>query len=216
MTRIVTALVMFALVLTSCSKDETIEDVTVLGADVGLKTYTLSKDINGNYSIDYEVNDYTTVQTVTNTETNATEFYLSAGNIAEKKKSEKNLVFENDYLEVGFYQEATATRGLFIEDDNSSAAESDTYLESYSIQDLGNDTYKVDFKVKEGIAVSFEYNEDDNIYEIHLKEGTSDAREFTKIFVKKYDVIKVDFVNFPRGSAKAVSVVRRPRSAVLS
>jgi len=212
MTKFMSAIVIASLIFTSCSKDESLDEVTTLssGSEQLLKTYTLSKDANGNYSIDYEVSDYTAVDAVKNAETSANEFYLSTGNIATETKSKENLIFEDDYLEVGFYGDSSV-RGLVIEDDAS--ADESTYLESYSIQDLGDDTYQVDFTVQDGIAVSFNYNEEEDIYEIHLTSGASATKDFSKTFVVNGGLTKIDFVNYigAAKSAKASSTIRRPR-----
>ena len=209
-------IVLTSLIFTSCSSNESIDEITTLGSQQMLKTYTLSKDANGNYSIDYEVSDYTAVNAVTDAETNSTEFHLKSGNIATEKRSNKSLIFVDDSLEVSFYEGETITGGLLVEDD---AETEHLFLESYSIQDLGNDTYQVDFKVKDGVAVAFDYNVDENIYEIHLSTGEATTKEFSKTFVKNYDVLKVDFVNYLGSgkSAKAASnSYEKPRLLSLS
>ena len=218
MTRIVSTILFLALVFTSCSNDESIDNaISTSTTEAQLKTYTLSRDANGNYTIDYELNDYTTVDVLTNEKSSTNDFYLSTGKTTTEKKGTKNLLFEDDYLKVGFYDDTAVTKGFIVEDDSDiTATDNDTFLESYSIQNLGDDTYQVDFKVKEGVAVSYEYNEEDNIYEIQLRKGVSKTQEFSTTFTKSFDSFKIDFVNYPSGAAKLIRPIKKPRVISLS
>ena len=75
--------------------------------------------------------------------------------------------------------------------------------------------YKLDFKVSNGISVDFTYNEDIDTYEIHLDNGKSSKKNFTKNFEKEAGkVLKIDFVNhYAGGTSKSelLEALRKPR-----
>lgn len=185
---------LFTLFLTSCSSEET----TLALEESSLKTYKISKDSQGRYSIDYEVKENVATNYTKNLETKYNEIHLFEDVAAKERLQSEKLSLENSFLKLGLYENGEKSKSIIIEDDNivlAKGEESDEFLESYSIKSLDDDNYQLDFEVKEGISVSSEYNELDGAYEIHLKEGNSNGLEFVKTYVKISDVLKINFVN---------------------
>jgi len=198
-------LIVFAIVaFASCTSSE--EEVTTEN-DALLKSYTITRDSQGKYSINYELKENTDVNLVKNIETNTNEIYLFSGKVAVEKSQSKELVLENDQLKVGFYEGVEEYKGMSVQDEEiilAKGIDSGDFLEGYSITDLGNNTFQVDFKVKEGIMVWYEFNEEKDTYEVHLKEGASKGLEYSKTYIKTSEVLKIDFVNYFTNSAKGV------------
>lgn len=183
---------MAILVLTSCSSEE---DIQVDDNSEFLKSYTLSRDAEGNYSIDYKLNENTSLDVVKDEATNVNEIYLFSGKVAVEKSQSKALSLEDDQLALDIFENGEEVKSIAIEDGELEVGAD--FLQNYSITDLGNDTYEVNFTVKEGIVVEYEFNELDDTYEIHLKEGvgTATGNRFSKTYIKTADVLKMNFVN---------------------
>ena len=200
------------LTLASCTSEEASQDSN----ETLLKSYTLTRDSQGKYSIDYELKENTSVDLVKNIETNTNEVHLFSGGVAVSNKKSQTLSLEDDQLNISVFESGQKSKYMYIEDAEilfAKGADSNEFLQSYSITDLGNDNYQLDFKIKEGISVWFEYNEEEEAYEVHLQEGTSKAIEFSKTYVKTLDVLKIDFVNYINNvSAKnADSTIKKPK-----
>ena len=111
------------------------------------------------------------------------------------------------------------SKSISIIDDNIVLAKGKSQgLKSYSVKSVEDGIYKLDFKVSNGISVDFTYNEDIDTYEIHLNNGKSSKKNFTKNFEKEAGkVLKIDFVNhFAIDSAKSGSLEapRKPRVVI--
>lgn len=215
MKQITPLFLLVVLFFVSCTSEETIQP-----EETSLKSYKVTKDSQGRYTIDYEVEENTAATFIKNEENNYNEIYLSEGNATDKTSEKKSLSIENSILKLGLYEDGEQSKSIIIEDDNivlAKGQESDEFLDSYSIQSLQDGVYQLDFEVKEGIAVWAEYNEEDDAYEIHLKEGTSNELEFSKTYVKTSEVLKINFVNHILvGSAKGTTeqysaTTRKPR-----
>jgi len=185
--------VVITLIFTSCASDET--SVEQLKDDNLLKSYKVSRDVYGKYSINYELSKEANVDYIKNAETNTNEIYLFAGNVAIESSQKENLVVEDEQIKVDFYEEGSEEReaGIIIEDDG---VEDINFLEVYTIESLGDDTYELSFTVRDGVTVWFEYNETDDVYEVHLKEGASKTLSYTQTYVKTADILKIKFVNY--------------------
>lgn len=202
------ALLIALLTLLSCSSEE---EIQLDDNGTFLKSYTLSRDNNGEYSIDYELEENTSMNVVKDAATDINEIYLFSGDAVVAKSQNKTLSLTDDQLALDIYEEGEAIKSFIVEDGELEVG--GDFLENYSITDLGNNTYKVDFKVKEGIAVSYKFNEESNVYEIHLEAGVSKGAVFTKTYIKTGDVLKIDFVNSDdANSAKGNTAQRRTSS----
>ncbi|TYP99420.1 hypothetical protein C7447_10116 [Tenacibaculum adriaticum] len=202
--------------LASCSSEETIElDETLL------KSYKITKNEQGRYSIDYEVKEDASVDVVKDIKTNYNEIYLFSGKVAMGNKRSESLSIENDQLKVGFFENNQKRKSVIIEDDNivlAKGEESSEFLEQYSVEDLGDENYQLNFKVRDGVNVVFVYNELEDIYEVHLKEGKSNGVSFSKTYSKTSEVLKIDFVNYSNNFAKATesNIEKMPRVVIIT
>lgn len=213
---VIALVAVFSLLLSSCSTEESIlpeEENTSL-----LKSYKISKDAEGNYSLDFDLNDNVTVDKTVDKDTNFKNFYLySEGNQVSKKMTE-DLVIDGEQLQVGFVDtRSDKSPTVTIIDDNITFAKTDKkeFLKEYSISLSEENTYLLDFTVNSKVDVSFSYNEEIDTYEIHLKEGKSEGKKFSKVLEKEEGKpLKVDFVNYYEAQAKgslALSGPRKPR-----
>lgn len=212
------------LALTIAFASCTSEEKTAFKEENLLKSYKIEKDVQGRYSVDYNVNSNVTTEFVKNSTTKENEIYLFTGKNANGKNFTEALLLENNKLKVGFVENNEKRKSLIIEDENivlAKGQENYEFLNSYSIEDLEDSQYKLKFEVKEGVNVTFEYNEAEDIYEVHLKEGTSNGVEFSKTYNKLPNTpLKIDFVNhINSGAARGVQESqvrpRRPRMIVV-
>lgn len=196
-----------------------------------LKSYSISKNAQGKYSIDYNLEKNVVSEFVTDEKTNTNQFYLFSDDNAVEKKFNKSLSLNRNELKVGFLEDNIQRNSVAIYDTNIILArgkEYNEYLESYSVTSVGDDGYKVEFKVKEGVVTRFNYNEEDKVHEIHLEKGTATSQTFLKEYKKSSRILKIDFVNhfkqetaarpgkrfsYTRGSGGS-RVERRPRMII--
>ena len=102
--------------LTSCSNDESLDNVNLEAQAKSLKSYKVKKDINGRYSIDYTLNSNTTSETVKGN--GSSDIYLYAGEVAGKEKHNENLSLENNQLSVNFVENSKTKTSFIVEDEN--------------------------------------------------------------------------------------------------
>lgn len=199
------------LTVVSCSSDELAEQEITDGL---LKSYKLVRDSSGKYSIDYEMKEDTYADVITNLDSNTNEVHLFSGEVTVSKSQSEALVLEDDKLNIGFYENGIENSFLTLEDDDFILEEE--LLESYSLTNQGDGFFKLDFKVKEGVAVSYDYNEVLGVYEVYLNEGESKSTEFSKTYIKTNSVLKVDFISYNNGLAKSAKPggSRGPRVSV--
>ena len=95
-------------------------------------------------------------------------------------------------------------------------------LKEYSVSSNDDGTFDLDFKVNSQVHVDFVYNEENNIYEVHLEEGKSSGVNFTRN-LEKVDgqTLKIDFVNHlsttsSKGTyARELKPKRKPRVIIV-
>ncbi len=222
-------LMTFCIVLSSCSNEENvIEDEN----QALFKSYKVSRDAQGKYSIVYDLVEGTDSEIAKDISTNSNNVYAYEANVPVQKEKTKllnqNLKLDNNKINIALFENNEQRKSITIEDENSIKAkggENSSFLQEYSVEHLGTDEYVLDFKVKEGVNVSFEYNDEKNIYEVHLKEGNSNDTSFTKLYSKPSNLpLRIDFVNYnkyqPRNSAESESSLSlyskdRPRPRVI-
>lgn len=210
---------MASLVLTSCSTEQ--QEETKATETKLLKSYKIVKDAQGRYSIGYSTNNNATAELIKNLKTNTNEIHLLSEGNAKGNIFKEDLAIERNQLKIGFIENNTQRRSVTIEDKNIVLArgeESTEYLKEYSVEELEDNQYEVEFEVGEGVRVEYVYNEEIDTYEIHLKAGESSTNEHSKVYTRTSETLKVDFVNHitttaGRGKAYAsrTSVNRRPR-----
>lgn len=194
-------LIAMSFVMTSCSSESDITNVVEANAPESLlKSFEVKRDANGRYSVDYNVNEKTAVESVKNIASKTNEIYLySANNINEKKHTE-DLALDNNMLKVDFIDKREEnSRTITIEDENitlAKGAENEEFLRDYSFTSNDDGTYQLDFNVNNKISTNFVYNEEKERYEIHLKKGESQMSSYSRNFTKKEGVaLKIYFMN---------------------
>ena len=88
----------FALLLSSCSTNETL-DSQEESIDL-LKSYSINRDANGAYSLDYNLNDDAETESVIDSDIN--NIYLYASSNQSSRKVTQDLVIEGTQVTVGF------------------------------------------------------------------------------------------------------------------
>jgi len=223
-----TLLVIFTIVFSSCSTNETaISEAQPIAL---LKTYTISRDANGAYSLAYDLNGDATTETIVDESTNTNKVFLYSSNEQTSRKATQNLVINGSELKVGFVDTSSdELPEITITDDNIKLAkDSNDKLKEYSIKSNEDGTYNLDFTVNSKVKVDFVFNEDIDTYEIHLEEGKGADKEFSRVLVKEADKpLKFDFVNHiittTTSSAKSeanktaagISMIRKPQGIIL-
>jgi len=186
----------------SCSSNET--EVVEGTPENLLQSYTLKRDATGAYSIDFNTTNNTDVTTITNVD-NSKEIILAETKQKTATKHSNNFSIENDHLKIGFLEASNGKqKNIYIEDENITFAKGVTeFLNSYSITANGDGTYKLDFTVNDNVSTHFKYNEDLEVYEIHLSEGTPDIKQFSReLKIDSNELLKINFINYKNVSAK--------------
>lgn len=196
MKKITSLIILACLVLVSCNKSD---DIPVKNESL-LKSYKLTRDVNGSYSIDYSLKEGAISDVVNDPSLNEKRIYLSESNQSSVGSQEKRIFIEEGKFKVSIFD--VDGKSLTIEDGNNYSAKASKhseYLEEYSISNIGGYNYLLRFKVLEGVDVWFDYNSVEDIYEVHLKKGNRiGSRTFSRIIMKRSEYLKVDFVNYFR------------------
>lgn len=209
------------LLTTSCSKNE----ITPLSSAPLLKSYKIVKDAEGNYSINYTVNNAVSTEVINNVQNGSKDFYLySSKGKNTASLSKENLSIVNNSIKVDFIENNTKRKSIVIADaDNFSAkGVEEGYLVDYSIEEATNNQYLLSFTVNSGVNVAFLYNEKLGVNEVHLREGKSKGTVFSKAYIKTGEALKIDFVNHYKVLGKSTKSasrgttyeVRKPRPII--
>ncbi|QNM85676.1 hypothetical protein H9W90_00700 [Polaribacter pectinis] len=204
------------LVFSSCSTNENLlpEEQSV---DL-LKSYSIKRDANGAYSLDYNLNGNAKTEKVV--DNNINQFYLYSSDSQTSRRATQDLVIDGTELKVGFVDTSSdKLPQITITDDNLALAKnSNKKLKEYSITSNQDGTYNLDFSVNNKVRVDFVYNEEINTYEIHLEEGKSNETSFSRVLEKADgQPLKFDFVNhLDNTEAKGLlSLIRKPQGVIL-
>lgn len=214
----------FTFIFSSCSTNEVLSSEEQ-SLDL-LKTYTIQRDVNKAYSLVYDLYDDTQTEVVVDKLTNTNNIYLYASDKESSRKVTQNLMINENQFTVGFIDTNTdkKTQITITDDDLSLRKKSETRkLDSYSISANQNGLYTLDFSVSPGVRVDFVFNEELKTYEIHLEEGKSSEREYSRV-LEKVDgqALKFDFVNHNETTLQGkpnepdgLGSNRRPRGIIL-
>ena len=216
-----TLLIIITLGFSSCTQDDNtlLEEPT---AEDLLKSYKIQRDASGAYSIDYDLSDGAGVDIVSNEKTNTKDLYLyPSENQSRRSLNEEVSLKGFDNFNLGLNNTEKNIKSTITVYDNDiiydRSTENEDHLESYDFGG-GDDenTFDLNFTVKDNIVVDFIYNEETETYEIHLAEGTSSQKEFLRTFNKDQgEELKITFVNyFNRSMNRSVSSTSRPRVVV--
>jgi hypothetical protein len=196
--------VTMSLFLFSCSNEESMlpeEENTSL-----LKSYKISKDAEGNYSLNFDLNDNGAVDKVVDKTSNSKNFYLYSSENQVSKKITEDLVIDGEQLQVSFVDtRSDKSPTVTIIDDDITFAKTNKkdFLKEYSIESNEEGDFLLDFTVNAGVVVDFSYNEEIDTYEVHLKEGKSQEKKFSKVLENEEGKpLKLDFVNYINVNAK--------------
>lgn len=206
-----------ALVFTSCSLEE-----SVLATDAPsnqlLKSFTVKKDVNGAYSLDFDLNQGATVDKVYDDYTNTSQFLLYSSNSNGKKQITEGVEITDSQLKLGIIDTNTDEKpSITITDDNISFGKGNSEaLKSYEIKSMDDGTYQLDFTVKKNISVDFVYNDNLETYEVHLDKGKNKETSYSRTFEKEEGkALRIDFLNFYKvrkaKSDEALMVERKPK-----
>ncbi|TVZ55804.1 hypothetical protein OD91_1071 [Lutibacter sp. Hel_I_33_5] len=209
---------------TSCTTETLTEDLTA--EENSLKSFRVKRDASGAYSIDYGVSNNTRAELVKNTDTKTNEIYLYSTKNTTKTSYNRNVELDGEGLKIGFVDTRTNKRAhnFTIIDDNIKLATNarvdngNKYLKEYSIEGNADNVYTLDFKVKEKIDVNTIYNADTNEYEIHLRKGKGNGKNFSENFVKEDgEDLLITFVNHYGSSSSRIAsstTSRVPRAII--
>lgn len=204
-----------SLALTSCTSNESEESIKKENL---LKSYSIQKGEDGVYSIQFNTTNNAEVTKVKNID-NSKDFLLTESNQKSKTKYSNDFSIENDELKIGFLDfNQNKTTKIFVEDDNITLANKGVteFLSSYSVAKNSDGTYQLDFSVNDNVSVDFLYNEEIETYEVHLANGTSVGKDFSRALTMSQNVLRLDFVNHKYASKSGVETKpRKPRTIIV-
>ena len=211
---------LFSLLLFSCSTNET--DISKNQSLDLLKTYTINRDINGSYSLDYNLNSNVETENVIDFKTNTNKIYLYSSDKQSSRKVTQELLIDGTQLKVGFVDTNTdKSHNITISDDNLTVAQKtdNKKLKDYNISSNSDGTYTLDFSVNKKVRVDFVFNEEIETYEVHLEEGKTGELNFSRVLEKQEGkALKIDFLNHvanTQAKGDAISIIRKPRAIIL-
>ena len=205
-----------ALVFTSCSSEETVLDLNAPTNQL-LKSFTIKKDLNGAYSLNFDLNEEATVDKVYDDHTNTSQFVLYSSNNEGKTKISEGVQITDSQLKIGIVDTNTDDKpSITITDDNISFGKGNSEaLKSYEIKSMDDGTYQLDFSVKKNITVDFVYNDTNDTYEVHLDNGNNKETSYSSTFDREEGKsLRIDFVNYykdEKSRASNVEAIRKPK-----
>ncbi|MDG2193961.1 MAG: hypothetical protein P8K77_03720 [Polaribacter sp.] len=211
--------VMGVLSFTSCA---TFENEVEAPQEQLLQMYTLSRDTNGAYSINYNVADKTSATSHKNIGSKTNEIYLDKVGYREQKNYKNNFSLDDDKIKIRFVDNNTSgSTQITVEDENATfakGANNNRFLKEYEVTGNADGTFQLDFEINEGIQSEFVYNKESSTYEIHLSKGDSTEKQFSRaIDIADDGVLKVDFVNHKyAGKGEATGPGRKPRIIIIT
>ncbi|ARV16235.1 hypothetical protein [Polaribacter sp. SA4-12] len=211
----------FTLILSSCSTNDTLlpEEQSL---DL-LKTYTIIRDVDGAYSLDYSLNGNAETENVIDNNTNTNNIYLYSSDSQSSRRVTQDLTIDGTQITVGFVDtNSNNSPEITIIDDNVTtlAKTSDNkMLNEYSISSSEDGTYNLDFSVNNKVRVDFVFNEEIDTYEIHLEEGKTGEKNFSRVLEKEYGLpLKFTFVNHINGTnsrSDVFTTIKKPAVIIL-
>lgn len=211
-----TLLIIITLGFSSCSQEDNLvlEEPT---AEDMLKSFSLNKNSKGEYSLNYQLGEGAAADKENDVNSNTNNIYLYSSEVQSRSSFNDDLFIKDGQLRVNFRNtENNKVYTIAVEDDDIHTSKDNgdnEYLDSYGISGNEDGSYDLDFRVKDGVAVEFLYNGDENIYEVHLREDASASQsEFVQTYSKEDGVtLKIDFVNHSNGRTE---VTKKPRTSV--
>ena len=162
--------IVLVLNIVSCSNDQSGVEIS---DESFLKEVKLTRNSTGNYVLEYELTDNSNSDRVDVTP-ELSEIHLSKGNHKGNTTYKENWLLEQDNLEIAFIENNHDDVKLKISDDQYLKAKGgefqpNQYLTKFSItKTINEDVVNIDFQVEANVYVAYDYNEEEEIYEIHL------------------------------------------------
>lgn len=196
-----------SILLSSCATEETFNPEPV--AEDFIKSLSVKRDLSGAYYVDYELeNNVATENTLENGVYNIEAY--ATDNVSRKSNSEY-LDLEKGSAKINLRSEnSDENTQITIFDDTkvmARGANNNEMLAAYGITKNEDNTYDLNFTVKDGVAVDFVYNENLEEYEIHLEENSSSSdTEFNRVLEKQQGAsLKFAFVNHTSTTSRITS-----------
>ena len=182
----------------SCDSNETVTLNEKLNENL-LNAYTLSRDADGTFSLDFSVNPNTSLTTFKG-ENDSNDIVLTSVRTETPNSYSNDFVINNDQLQFDIMDNGARKKtNIFVEDDNIKLARGTSvtqFLNSYNITSNNDGTYKLDFNINTNVNTSFNYNEETNVYEVHLSEGNNSITDYSRdIEMPSTGLLKIYFVN---------------------
>lgn len=209
--------VVLAFSFTSCSTNET--DLEIPQENL-LKKAQLKRDASGAYSVEYVVADNTVSNLRIGITSLSNEFHLSKVGYDTKDQYREDLTLNDNKLRIGFFDtESGKTTKFTIEDENITFAKgmnNESFLKTYGLSINPDGTIQLDFELNKNVVTEFVYNEELEIYEVHLSKGVSVGSVFSRtIAMPDKGILKIDFVNHKfLGKGLTETVEKRPREII--
>lgn len=209
-------LLVFSLIFASCSSNQ--DEAIDTNPENLLQSYTLKRDANGAYSIDFNTAENTDVTTVKNTD-NSNDIILSEANHKTAIKHSNDFNIEEDQLKIGFLDANKGKRmQISIEDEDIKFHKGSVteFLSSYSIAKNEDGTFTLNFTVNNNVTTEFVYNEEIETYEVHLATGKAKQQEFSRqLEMNITNLIKLDFINHKyEGRSEEPTSKKKPRLSI--
>lgn len=185
----------FTLLLSSCTKEESIEQDD-MNAKM-LESYVIKRNTNGSYSLTYQVSNGVNTAMYGGAY-NEVQLYFDKNN-TQKTFSKDYTVLDNE-LNIEFVTEnSTFSPKIRIYDDNTvNESSRGTYglLNDYSMSEDEDGSIVLNYDVEEGVGVNIEYNDVDKVHNIYLTPNTGNGQNsFSNHFSREDDgSLKIDFV----------------------
>jgi len=210
MKQLLSLLVITTLTLISCSTEETITEQTDSNSKM-LESFVVKRNADGNYVLTTNVQEG--VGTIYYDNTVKNQVYLITDNNATRNSLNHNYNVINNQLSIEFVAENnTLQPKLSIVDNNTTNRTTDYgLLNTYSLTSNDDGTIQLNFEVKDGVDVSFGYNENENINDIYLIEDTNATDvSFSKNYATEADgTLRIDFIQSDDSSRE--SDTKKPR-----
>ncbi len=165
-----------------------------------LKSYTLSRDSNGSYSLEQQLNDGVISTIVPNEKGNVIIF--SQGENATFTKNNITSMENNDVKIEFLTENHVQIPGITIINENAFSTFNKTkedvkYVKSYKIKMSEDGSYLLQYTLEDGYYPTYEFNEEKERYQIRLNQGeikenqTSFSKKYTKFEDEKLNIIFV-------------------------
>jgi hypothetical protein len=186
-----TLLIIITLGFSSCSQDDNtfLEDTS---SENLLKSFNVNKSASGEFTLNYELGKGAASDDELDLKTNTNNIYLYlSDDQAQSSRKSQGLTMQEGRLKVNFNDTDKGKNHIItiLDSDIQMKSGGNEFLESYDVIGNGDGTYDLDFKVKDGVAVEYIFNDDTKVYEIHLNNDASASEtDFVQTFTKQEGV----------------------------